>query len=231
MSDIPRKRRVPRPGRTLITGTLAALPLLATLWLLSFLLGFVFRWFGPESGLGRALGALGVGVSGYEWTGYVMGLAAAVALLFALGVLVERGLAAWLVSLVDSVVGRIPVVRTIYETVEKFVEVFAQRGDSQFGSMRPVWCRFGESQQVAALALLSSPEPILVNGRACYALIIPTAPVPIGGGLLFVPVEWVQPAEVGIEAVTSIYVSMGVTAPQFLPKAQAGSQDSAAAAK
>jgi uncharacterized membrane protein len=34
------------------------------------------------------------------------------------------------------------------------------------------------------------------------------------------PVEWVESTEIGMEAVTSIYVSMGLTAPQFLPLAR-----------
>jgi uncharacterized membrane protein len=46
---------------------------------------------------------------------------------------------------------------------------------------------------------------------------IPTSPVPVGGGLLYVPEHWVTPADIGIEAVTSIYVSMGLTSPQYLP--------------
>ena len=40
-----------------------------------------------------------------------------------------------------------------------------------------------------------------------------------GGGLLYVPEHWITPADVGIEAVTSIYVSMGLTSPQYLPRA------------
>jgi len=201
---------------------LAALPLLGTLWLLSIAIDFLLRWFGPDSRTGRLLEMLGVSVAGGNWPGYLIGLAIAVALLFALGLLVERGLATWLGWLVDAVVGRIPVVRTIYETLEKFVGVFAQRDRKRLQSMRPVWCRFGQGGDVAALGLLSSPDPILVEGRACYAVIIPTAPVPIGGGLLFMPVEWITPAEIGMEAVTSIYVSMGVTAPQFLGVPPAG---------
>ena len=122
----------------------------------------------------------------------------------------------------DAVVGRIPVVRTVYETVEKFVGIFSQRDRQKLQSMRPVWCRFGDGEGVAALGLLSSPVPIVVDGRSCYAVIIPTAPVPIGGGLLFMPVEWITPADIGMGAVTSIYVSMGVTAPQFLPTGPAG---------
>jgi uncharacterized membrane protein len=60
---------------------------------------------------------------------------------------------------------------------------------------------------------------VLVNGERCLAVLIPTAPVPVGGGLLYVPESWVTRADVGIEAVTSIYVSMGLTSPQHLPKA------------
>jgi uncharacterized membrane protein len=40
--------------------------------------------------------------------------------------------------------------------------------------------------------------------------------VPVGGGLLYLPAEWVTPADIGIEALTSIYVSMGVTSDQYL---------------
>jgi uncharacterized membrane protein len=43
--------------------------------------------------------------------------------------------------------------------------------------------------------------------------------VPVGGVLLYVPEHWITPAEIGVEAVTSIYVSMGLTSPQYLPKA------------
>ncbi len=213
----PSRHRARRLVRPLLTGMLAALPLLGTLWLLSIAFAFLTGWLGPESSAGQLLGRLGIGISGQEWSGYLAGLAIAGAVLYGLGILVERGLNTWLVSLIDSVVGRIPVVRTIYETIEKFVQIFIKRDRSELQSMRPVWCHFGGPGGVSALGLLSSPVPIMVQGKPCYAVIVPTAPVPIGGGLLFMPVEWITPSEVGMEAVTSIYVSMGVTAPQFLP--------------
>lgn len=207
--------------RIMVAGMLAALPLVATAALVIFSIGIVVRWLGPNSLFGQLLVALGVGVSGHEWAGYLIGLGLVAVLIFALGVLVEKGLAAWLQTSVDTVVGRIPVVRTVYETIRKFVELVSQRDESQLKTMRPVWCHFGGPGGVSALALLSSPDPVLVNGHPCYALIVPTAPVPIGGGLLYVPVDWISPADVGMEGLTSIYVSMGVTSPQFLPLAPA----------
>jgi uncharacterized membrane protein len=217
---MPKPAPKPKPARllrTLFTGMLAALPLLGTLWLLSIVVSFFVGWLGPESSTGRLLGKLGLGVAGQEWSGYLIGLLIAVVLLLGLGALIERGLNAWLVWLVAAVVGRIPVVRTIYETIEKFVQIFARRDRNELQSMRPVWCHFGGPGGVSALGLLSSPVPILVGGKSCYAVIVPTAPVPIGGGLLFMPVEWIESTEISMEAVTSIYVSMGLTAPQFLP--------------
>jgi uncharacterized membrane protein len=84
-------------------------------------------------------------------------------------------------------------------------------------SMRPVWCHFGGPGGASVLALLSSPQVVEVAGRRCLAVLVPTAPVPVGGGLLYVPEDWVSPARISIEALTSLYVSMGVTSPQHLP--------------
>jgi uncharacterized membrane protein len=90
-----------------------------------------------------------------------------------------------------------------------------------------VWCHFGgrDGPHTAVLALQSSPEAVLVDGQRCLIVLVPTAPVPVGGGLIFVPEEWVTPAELSVEAITSLYVSMGVTAPQHLKMAPARATD------
>ena len=49
--------------------------------------------------------------------------------------------------------------------------------------------------------------------RKIPRIAVPTAPIPVGGGLLYVPVEWVKPAQIGMDTFTSIYVSMGITPP------------------
>jgi len=43
--------------------------------------------------------------------------------------------------------------------------------------------------------------------------------VPVGGALIYVPQAWVQTAPIGVDGLTSIYVSMGVTSAQHLGKA------------
>jgi uncharacterized membrane protein len=117
---------------------------------------------------------------------------------------------------VDRLLRRIPLVRTVWDLARRMVGLLQQRDEQGVRSMTPVWCHFGGPGGAAALALLSSPQPVVVDGRACLAVIVPTAPIPVGGGLLFVPQAWVTRADLGAEALTSIYVSMGVTAPQYL---------------
>lgn len=203
--------------RIFLAGVLAAFPLIATALLIAFVVGIVIQWLGPSSAVGKVMSQLGLGIAGLEWVGYVIGLAIVILGILILGLLVEKGLQKGFSAIINGLVRKIPIVRTIYDTIHQFVGLVAKRDDDQLRSMRPVWVHFGGSGGVSALALLSSPEAVLVKDEPCYAVIIPTAPVPIGGGLLYVPVDWVSPAEVGMEGLTSIYVSMGLTSAQFLP--------------
>ena len=205
-------------SRLFLTGLLAAFPLIATALLIAFVVGIVIRWLGPSSAVGSVMAKMGLGIAGLEWVGYVIGLAIVILGILILGFLVEKGLQKGFSAIINGVVRKIPIVRTIYDTIHQFVGLVAKRDDDQLRSMRPVWVHFGGSGGVSALALLSSPDAVLVKDEPCYAVIIPTAPVPIGGGLLYVPVAWVSPAEVGMEGLTSIYVSMGLTSAQFLKK-------------
>ena len=216
--------------RTLIrifaTGLLAALPLAATIAIFVWAANVLLRWLGPDSLVGGVVKAIGFGVTGSEVVGYLLGVAVVAALVFGLGVLVETGLQRGAARLVDGLVTRIPLVSSVYGVIRRMVELFSRRDDEGgLKSMRPVWCHFGGPGGATALALLSSAEPVLIDGRRCIAVLVPTAPVPVGGGLLWVPEHWVTPAEVGIEALTSIYVSMGVTSSQYLPRAGAERAD------
>ena len=219
-----------RPVRTLlrifVTGALAALPLAATLLIFIWAANVLIRWLGPDSAIGQLMVSIGLGVGGSEVVGYALGVAIVAAALFGLGLLVEARLQRGLAAAVNALVNRIPLVRSVYDLLRRMVALFVHREGEGDGphSMSAVWCHFGGPSadgSSAALALLGSDVPVLVNGQRCLAVLIPTAPVPVGGGLLYVPEHWITPADIGIEAVTSIYVSMGLTSPQYLPRADA----------
>jgi uncharacterized membrane protein len=202
--------------RIFLTGLLAALPLAATVLIFVWGARVLYAWLGPGSFVGGLLIALGLGGTGSEVVGYLLGLGIVLLAIFALGLLVQTRMRGVLARSFNNVMQRIPVVRNVYDLIRKFVDLVAQRDPSVARAMSPVWLRFGGPGGAMVLGLLSSPEPVEVNGHNYLAVLVPTAPLPVGGGLIFVPVDWVTPAEVGVEALTSIYVSMGVTAHQHL---------------
>lgn len=209
--------------RIFVTGALAALPLAATVLIFAWAAGILIRWLGPESAVGRTLVSIGLGVGASEVVGYAIGVAIVAALIFGLGLLVEAGLQRGIAVAANALLARIPVVGAVYDVIKRLVALVRAKDEHGDGmtSMSAVWCHFGGPGGSAALALLGSDVPVLVNGERCLAVLIPTAPVPVGGGLLYVPEAWVTRADIGVEAVTSIYVSMGLTSPQYLPLADA----------
>ena len=199
-----------------VTGALAALPLAATVAVFVWAARLLYGWLGPGSLVGRLLQSVGLGVTGSEVAGYGIGVALLLLAIFALGLLVQSRLQGALTALVEGIVGRIPLVRNVYELVRKFVELLSRKDSQGTRSMSPVWLRFGGPGRPAVLGLLSSPEPVLVGGEPYLAVLVPTAPVPVGGGLIYVPQDWVTPAPLGVEGLTSVYVSMGVTSNEHL---------------
>ena len=203
-------------ARTFLTGLLAALPLLATVAVFVWAMRLLYSWLGPHSFVGQLFVGLGLGLGGSEALGYLLGILFFAGGVFALGLLVQAELQRGLETAVNALVSRIPLVRNVYDLVRKFVDLLSQREDDGLKSMSAVWCTFGGGNGVKVLGLLSTPEPIEMGGQLYFGVLVPTAPVPVGGGLLYVPKDWVTPADIGMDAVTSIYVSMGVTSAQHL---------------
>jgi uncharacterized membrane protein len=202
-----------------VTGIFAALPLAATILIFVWGARLVVAYVGPDSLVGGLLVRIGLGITGSEVVGYAIGVAVVMAAIFLLGLLVQTRLHDVLAALLNGIVQRIPLVRGVYDLIKKFVDLLAERDHDGMRSMRPVWLHFGGIGGAAVLGLQSTSEPVRMGDLDYLAVLVPTAPVPVGGGLLYVPSGWVTPAEVGIEGLTSIYVSMGITSQQHLGRA------------
>ena len=111
---------------------------------------------------------------------------------------------------------RIPIAGSIYGAATQIVGLFEKKDESELKRMSVVYCVFGKENGTGILALLPTPERYPINGREYHIVYIPTSPIPMTGGLLFAPVESVQPVAMSVESLMSVYLSMGVTAPQFL---------------
>ena len=205
--------------RYFLAGLFAILPLLITVITITWTVGFLGQLVGPETFLGAQLSKIGLNFVGNPVVAYAIGWIGIFAGTLVLGFLVESGMRGLFSRVTVAIAKRLPLVGKVYDTSKQLVDMLDTGGDDKLKGMGVVYCTFGEKGGVGVLALLPTPEPITINGKEFFVVLVPQSPVPIGGGLLFMPVEAVERVDMSVEALMSVYVSMGVTAPGMMDEA------------
>lgn len=218
--------------RYFMTGLLAVLPLILTvafvIWVVRILKDFV----GPDTYIGKTLSSLGLrffepGVSEElkgSFLAYLLGIILVVFGLFVLGVLFEFGARRFFHGAMDHFISQIPILGSLYGSLKQLVDLFDKNKEgAEIKAMSVVYCRFADGGGPGVLALMPSSEKILIDNEEHYIVIIPTSPVPFGGGLVFFPVKQVTPSNMSVDSLISIYVSMGVSTPEYMNVAKAKS--------
>jgi uncharacterized membrane protein len=203
--------------RIFLSGVLALLPIMVTVIVTAWLGSLVVSYAGPGSFLGNLIASLGFNLSGSTTIAYFIGLGIILTIIFVLGLLVESGLRSWISNSFDWLMSRIPLVSNVYDLSKRFVAIMDRGDEDSLKSMSPVWCFFGGEGSAAVLALMPSHEPVEIGEHRYVPVLVPSAPVPFGGALIYVPQSWVKPAEGGVERLMNVYVSMGVTPPENMP--------------
>ncbi|MCB1742275.1 MAG: DUF502 domain-containing protein [Gammaproteobacteria bacterium] len=208
-----------RISRTFVAGLVAILPLALTLALIVWLVDFIHDLLGPSSRFGRILGSIGLNFVTSDIVAYLIGAMVTVLLVYLTGALAEAGLKNKLNVLVEGTIEHVPVVRSIYSAVKRLMSAFDSETDAELRAMSTILCHLGGRGGTAVLGLMPSAQRISMNGLDYCGVLLPTAPVPFGGALLFVPAEWVEPVDISFDSLVNVYVSMGATAPDYLGSA------------
>jgi uncharacterized membrane protein len=224
-------RTVARPSRALVrhvlslflTGLLFVLPLILTLVALAWLLGQLGALFGPDTVLGSLIVGLGglvtMGMAG-KMTAFWLGLLIIVGAITGLGALIQMGAKNILEGWVDGLLSRLPVVGKLYQPLAQLVRTVGGDTKGEMASMTVVAVRFGGQTEV--LALLASPERFDVGNGPARLILVPTAPVPVGGALLFVAEADVRVVPgVRFDDLAKFYITMGTVAHPALRAAAA----------
>jgi uncharacterized membrane protein len=208
-----------RLTRTFIAGLLVILPIVLTIVLVVWVGNMIITFVGPNSVVGQMLIAIGFGLSAVPWLAYVFGLLIVAFFIYLLGVIVQSRLEQSVHNLIGNVMQRIPLIGYIYDMAKRLIAIIERKDDGGLTGMRPVWCFFGGDEGAAVLALLPVNDTIMLGNEPYHVVLIPSAPVPVGGALVYVPTKWIKPADIGIEGLMSIYVAMGVAnrQPGILP--------------
>lgn len=200
-------------GTTWLAGLLVLLPIALPLAVLAWVWSIANQFLGPSSVIGQLFAKLGLPFTRNPELQYLLGSLVVALLVYLLGLGAQRGLRGVLKQFFGGLLRRVPIVGSLYGLAERFTALLDKRESSDIGAMRPVWCFFG-GDGAAVLALAPSAQPTEIAGRSYIAILVPTAPVPFGGALIYVPQAWVQPAEIGVDRLTEVYVSMGLTPPR-----------------
>ncbi|CAM3643751.1 DUF502 domain-containing protein [Castellaniella denitrificans] len=193
--------------RYFITGLLIWLPLVATVWVLTVLIGtlmsLVPSFLSPEA-------LFGVAIPGFE-------LVLVLAVILLTGLFCANFIGRAILSRWESLLGRIPLVRSIYNSVKQVSDtVFAPNGQAFREAVLVQYPRQG-AWTIGFLTGTPCTEIATLLDGDFVSVYVPTTPNPTSGFFLMMPRADVQVLDMSVETALKYVVSMGVVAPPGLP--------------
>lgn len=198
--------------KTFIAGILVVLPLTITYLLLKFLFQKVDAIFQPM--LINLLDHLPF--AGKHIT-YIpgLGISATIILILAVGIVAKNVVGKELVILMDAILGRIPLVRSIYISSKQFLETIslANSGQGEYNKVVLVEYPRKGLYSLGFVTCDSTGEPQLVTKENVVNVFIPTTPNPTSGMLIMVPRGDLIPLSMTVEDGLKLVVSAGIVTP------------------
>lgn len=206
-----------------LAGLLFLLPVMLTAVIMAWIIDFIRSGLGPGTFLGQLLQTGGGYILGPDQQVLSFWLGVAIALLgiWLLGLIVKTQAKSIIQVYLDRLFSGVPVIRSIYAPVSRVVRLATDRGGSgDLSGMSVVACRFGGDKGVDVLALLASQNVFMIAGERRRLVYLPTAPIPMSGGLVMVPEHSVTAVpEMKVDDLFKLYVSLGALAPEAMPNA------------
>lgn len=195
----------------LITGILVWLPIAVTLWVITYivsasdqLINLLPAHWQPKHFLGFNIPGLGV---------IVTVLALFITGLFGANVIGKQMIAAW-----DHLLGRIPVVKSIYSSVKKVSESLLSDNSRSFKT--PVLVPFPQPD-IWTIAFVSGsiPESVVrhLEGEEYVSVYVPTTPNPTGGYYIMVKKSDIRELDMSVDDALKYVISLGMVLPNELP--------------
>lgn len=195
--------------RYIVAGLLVWVPLGVTLFVLNLFVGIMDRTllllppdYRPENILGFNIPGLGIVLTAL--------------VLIVTGVLVANLVGRSLVTFSESLLNRIPLVRSVYSAAKNFAEVLFTDTSQAFKKVLLIeYPRKG----VYSLCFQTSTELQEIQTRTSEDVIcvfVPTTPNPTSGFILMVPKADVIELDMDVEAALKMVVSLGVVVPSWV---------------
>ncbi len=139
-----------------------------------------------------------------------------IVIIFLLGFLTRLVIGRKVVSLVEKFLEKIPVIKTIYNSTKKIIEVFLRTSVGSDGKQKFAVTIDFPYKGVKSIGIVTNKIEVEGIGE-CYTLFVPTVPNPTSGYFEIVPVDKVS-AEIPAttEEIISMLLSGGIVTPELM---------------
>jgi uncharacterized membrane protein len=189
-----------------ITGLLIWIPLVITIWVLNLIV----------STMDSTLLLLPEALQPQTWLGFHvpgLGVVLTLVVLFLTGVFAANIIGERLVNLGQGLLARIPVVKTIYNSVKQVSDTLFSSSGQAF--RKAVLVRFPHSAAWTVAFLTGTPSGEVASRLSGehISVYVPTTPNPTSGYFLIVPRADVIELDMNVDEALKYVISMGVAAP------------------
>jgi uncharacterized membrane protein len=136
------------------------------------------------------------------------------AILFLTGVIAANFAGARLIRVWESVLGRIPVVKSIYSSVKQVSDTLLSDSGNAFRKALLVQFPHQDSWSIAFLTGTPAPSVAEHLGEEHVSVYVPTTPNPTSGYFVIVPKSKVRELDMTVDEALKYVISMGVVAPR-----------------
>ena len=187
-----------------LIGLFSILPIAATLWLMRVILTF---FAGPaKSIIGNILPSA---VPGQEFISWVVGFIMTIIFVLSSGYIISSVFGKILFSKIESIIARIPIVNSLYQTIKGLTESISSSSKQAFSKVVLIqYPRKG----IWTLALVTG-ESANEQGIDFYHLFLPTSPNPTSGYMLYISKDDAVEVDMTTEEAIKIIVSGGAISP------------------
>jgi uncharacterized membrane protein len=193
--------------RYLVAGLLVWVPLGITIWVLHFLVTTLDQTLllVPEGARPDAL--LGVHIPGF-------GVVLSFAILLLTGVIAANFFGARLIRVWEAILGRIPVVKSIYSSVKQVSDTLLSDSGNAF--RKALLVQFPHQGAWTIAFMTGTPAPSVADhlSEEHVSVYVPTTPNPTGGYFIIVPKSQVRELDMTVDEALKYVISMGVVAPR-----------------
>ncbi len=196
-----------RLRRYFIAGLLVWVPLWITVLAIDFLVDLLDKSLSLLPAEYQPEALFGVNIPG-------LGVLFVLAVLLVTGILVTNFLGHRLVRLWEAIVGRIPLVRTIYLGVKQVLHTILSPGGQSFRKVLLVQYPRQGLWSIAFQTGAGNVECCEKSGKTLITIFVPTTPNPTSGFLIMVPEEDAVELDMSIDAALKMVISLGVVQPE-----------------